>query len=44
MTEETKDIQVEPLSEETSLAPISETSIEVARANLSIEAQSLLAS
>ena len=42
MAEETKDIQVEPISEETSLAPISETSIEAARANLSIEAQKLI--
>ena len=42
MTEETKDIQTELISEETSLAPISETSLEVARANLSVEAQKLI--
>ncbi len=45
MIEETRDNQVqdiELISEETSLAPISETSLEVARANLSVEAQKLI--
>jgi hypothetical protein len=39
MIEETKDNQI---SEETSLAPISEISLEVARANLSVESQRLI--
>jgi hypothetical protein len=39
MLEETKDNQI---SEETSLAPISETSLEEARTNLSIESQRLI--
>lgn len=39
MLEETKDIQI---SEETSLAPISDTSLEAVRANLSAEAQRLV--
>lgn len=45
MPEEIRDSQTqntELISEETSLTPISETSLEVARANLSIEAQKLI--
>ena len=42
MIEETKDIQAELISEETSLAPISEMSLAEARANLSVEAQKLI--
>ncbi len=42
MTEDTRDNQKQDISEETSLAPTSETSLEVARANLKIEAQKLI--
>lgn len=42
MTEETRDNQIQDISEATSLAPISETSLEAARANLSVEAQKLI--
>ena len=42
MTEETKDIQTELISEETSLAPIYVASIEAASTNLSVEAQKLI--
>ena len=42
MTEETRDNQIQDISDETSLAPISETSLEAARANLSQEAQKLI--
>ena len=42
MTEETKDIQTELISEETSLVSNSEVPLEVSRANLSIEAQKLI--
>lgn len=42
MTEEIRDNQTQAVSEETSLAPISETSIEVAKTNLSLEAQKLI--
>lgn len=45
MTEETKENQgqnIELTSEESSLAPISETSLELAKVNLSLEAQKLI--
>jgi hypothetical protein len=40
--EETKDLDLEYSSEETSLAPVSETSLEVANVNLSLEAQKII--
>ena len=42
MAEETKDIQAEPVSEETSLESVSDVSLEASRANLSVEAQKLI--
>ena len=42
MTEETRNTQIQDISEEASLVPISEASLEAARTNLSIEAQKLI--
>ena len=42
MAEETRNDQVQDISEETSLVSISEVDLEEARANLSIEAQKLI--
>ena len=42
MIDETRDNQIQDISEEASLVPVSDTSLEAARANLSIEAQKLI--